>query len=153
MVSSMIFMCLCSSCWVKINKISIKKKTQLFFNLFWFLAFYLLESLDLRLVLLDGLLPHHDLLLVLLQLVLFIVQLDTQAGLLCLELKTAGGKDKLPVRKQQEIREQHSARLLLHSPLLGDLVLPLHFLLLELSDVPHADLLAELHKHLILHLE
>ena len=39
------------------------------------------------------------------------------------------------------------------SPFLGDLVLPLHLLLLELSDVPHADLLAELHEHLVFHLE
>lgn len=54
------------------------------------LAFHLLQSLDLRLVLLDGLLPHHDLLLVLLQLVLLIVQLDAQAGLLGLELKAEG---------------------------------------------------------------
>lgn len=52
--------------------------------------FHLLESLDLRLVLFDGLLPHHDLLLVLFQLVLLVVQLDAQSGLLGLELQTAG---------------------------------------------------------------
>ncbi|KAF3860413.1 hypothetical protein F7725_000668, partial [Dissostichus mawsoni] len=39
-------------------------------------------------VFLDSLLPHHDFLLVLLQLVLFVVYLDTQTGLLGLKLKT-----------------------------------------------------------------
>ena len=43
--------------------------------------------------------------------------------------------------------------LLLNSPLLGNLILPLHLLLLKLSDVPHSNLLTELNKHLVLHLE
>lgn len=43
--------------------------------------------------------------------------------------------------------------LLLNSPLLCNLILPLHLLLLKLSDVPHSNLLTELNKHLILHLE
>lgn len=51
-------------------------------------SFYLLKSLYFSLVLLDCLLPHHDLLLVFLQLILLIVYLDTQAGLLGLKLKT-----------------------------------------------------------------
>ena len=37
-------------------------------------------------------------------------------------------------------------------PLLGDLVLPLHLLLLELADVADADFAAEFLKHLVLHL-
>lgn len=41
----------------------------------------------------------------------------------------------------------------LNSPLLGDLVLSLHLLFLEFSDIPHSDLLTELNKHLVLHLE
>lgn len=41
---------------------------------------------------------------------------------------------------------------LLNSPLLCNLILPLHFLLLKLSDIPHSNLLTEFHKHLILHL-
>lgn len=36
-------------------------------------------------------------------------------------------------------------------PFLGDLVLSLHLLLLELSDVPDPNLLTELDKHLIFH--
>ena len=52
-------------------------------------SFHLLQPLDLTLVLLDGLLPHHDLLLVLLQLVLLIVQLDAQTSLLGLKLQAA----------------------------------------------------------------
>lgn len=52
------------------------------------LCFYLFKSLDFSLVLLHSLLPHHDLLLVLLQLILLVVHLDTQTGLLGLKLKT-----------------------------------------------------------------
>lgn len=52
------------------------------------LCIYFLQSLDFSLVLLDGLLPHHNFLMVLLQLVLLIVDLDTEAGLLGLKLKT-----------------------------------------------------------------
>lgn len=49
----------------------------------------------------------------------------------------------------------HAARLMvkLNSPLLCDLILPLYFLFLELSDVSHPNLLTEFNKHLILHLE
>lgn len=43
--------------------------------------------------------------------------------------------------------------LILNSPLLCDLVLSFHLLLLKLSDVPHSNLLTELHKNLILHLK
>lgn len=37
------------------------------------------------------------------------------------------------------------------SPFLCDLVLPLDLLLLELSDVPNANLLTELDEHLVFH--
>lgn len=57
------------------------------------ISLYLLESLYLRLVLLDGLLPHHDLLLVLFQLVFLIVQLDAQTSLLGLKLQPRGHKE------------------------------------------------------------
>lgn len=48
----------------------------------------LLKALYLSLIFLNSLLPHHDFLLVLLQLVLLIVHLDSQTGLLGLKLKT-----------------------------------------------------------------
>lgn len=38
-------------------------------------------------------------------------------------------------------------------PLLRDLVLPFHFLLFKLTNVPHTDLLAELKEHFVLHLK
>lgn len=41
----------------------------------------------------------------------------------------------------------------LNSPLLGDLILSLHLLFLKFSDIPHSNLLTELNKHLVLHLE
>lgn len=47
----------------------------------------------------------------------------------------------------------YSTDLLLNSPLLCNLILPLHLLLLKLSDVPHSNLLTEFNKHLIFHLE
>lgn len=43
--------------------------------------------------------------------------------------------------------------LFLNSPLLCNLILSLHLLLLKLSDVPHSNLFTEFNKHLILHLE
>lgn len=52
--------------------------------------------------------------------------------------------------KESSTLEQNTK--LLNLPLLCDLILPFHLLLFKLSYVSHADLLAELHKHLILHL-
>lgn len=41
----------------------------------------------------------------------------------------------------------------LNSPLLGNLILSLHLLFLEFSDIPHSNLLTEFNKHLVLHLQ
>ena len=149
-------MCLCSS-YRKNNTKTIacqnweRNRLQVEFpNIF---GFHLFKSLYFSLVLFDSLLPHHDLLLVFLQLILLIVYLDAQAGLLGLKLQTKATW-YVPGLATEETKDNvERTDLFLNSPLLCNLILSLHLFLLKLSDVPYTNLLTEFNKHLILHLE